>query len=306
MINNFSKKLYNTLKDENKSLIFSIKDIDNYKLFSSINRKLDFITVGGGIAKNSYTLIDNNVNAEKVELDNGDIFYYNVERYTPMNENNNYKVIDLVSLKKKNFDDESFIPCASIQLNLKNKKADIFSLGNNNKCIKAKNKDTVFKYGDIMFQIMLDICKRERIKYISLTDNSNITCGKHKLNLDVLKTLTHGTTHYTKYGFNFKQKIDRDTYNENKILFNRIPSIDKNELKKLIFKADIDEEITKYLFRVIDKFDNSKIAIRKVAILLTKDLENEEFCKLIYLIYYDLYKIAGYKPYYSKDYELFL
>ena len=40
--------------------------------------------------------------------------------------------------------------------------------------------------------------------------------------------------------------------------------------------------------------------------MLTLDLNNGEFCELIEKIYIDLFEIAGYKPYYTKDFELYL
>jgi hypothetical protein len=305
MTNAFCKKFYNTLKNENKHHIHSIENIDKYVLHSSLDRKLNFYIIGGGIKSNSYIPKDNIIKKERVELDNADIFYYNVERYKAIGEDKQYRIIDLVSLQKKNFDDND-IPCASIQLNLLDKTANIFSLSSDNRCIKSKQQNVIFKYGDIMFQIMLDICKKEGIKYISLIDNSNITCGKYKLNLDVIKTLTQGTTHYIKYGFTFVEKIDIDNYNENKKIFKKNPSINKKILKKIILDANVDKFTTDHLFRVIDKIEHQEISIKKFVLLLTIDLKNENFCKLIYLIYYDLYKIAGYRAYYSKNYELLL
>jgi hypothetical protein len=60
------------------------------------------------------------------------------------------------------------------------------------------NGNVEFKYEDILFQIMINICKKENIRQIELTDNLYRQCGNVNLSLDFLKTMTQGFTHYFK------------------------------------------------------------------------------------------------------------
>ena len=157
-------------------------------------------------------------------------YYYRVERYSTNEgtkyEDNNNKFIDFITIKDKY---KNFVDCGSISINIKNKTASITSLGNSPKCLRSTN-NVKFKYGDILFQIMLSICKKENLKEIELTDNSNRKCGDIDLSLDYLKTLTHGFPHYHKYGFKFKNDEDNKILNDNYKNYQNDPKITKNKL----------------------------------------------------------------------------
>lgn len=194
--------------------------------------------------------------------------------------------------------DKNFVDCASISINIKNKTATITSLGNSPKCLKSKN-NVEFKYGDILFEIILSICKKE----IELTDNSNRKCGDIELSLDYLKTLTHGFPHYHKYGFKFKYDEDNETLKDNYNNYLNNPKI-KKKILTLLKKKKIDEKLIESINKVLDKLQNDEISIKKFVKLYTLDLTNKVNCNFIHKIYIELYKEAGYKLYSTKSYVL--
>lgn len=129
---------------------------------------------------------DNNTGNFNIDI-NDNKYYYRVERYSTGEgtkyedtqeiklclisgahqkiDNNfigckKFKFIDFITIKNKY---KGLVDCGSISVDIKNKTATITSLGNDSKCLKSKN-NIEFKYGDIMYQIMLHICKKEKIK----------------------------------------------------------------------------------------------------------------------------------------------
>ena len=281
---------------------------------------------------------DNNTGKFNIEIDKNK-YYYRVERYSTCSpskdgnlamrgegtkhEDKEYKFIDFITIKDKY---KGLVDCGSISIDIKNKTATITSLGNgpfskfiknfdglqkknivfflgSPKCLKSKN-NVEFKYGDILYQIMLYICKKEKLKKIELTDNSNRKCGDIDLSLDYLKTLTHGFPHYHKYGFKFKYDEDNETLKENYNNYQNDPKITKNKLLSLLKKKKVDEKTIESINKVLDKLPNNEISIKKFVKLYTLDLINKENCDLIHKIYIELYKEAGYKFYSTKDYVL--
>ena len=183
-------------------------------------------------------------------------------------------------------------------------------MGNSPKCLLLPDNKTKIKYGDVLFQIMLNICEKENIKKIELTDNSYRLCGDVNLSLDYLKTLTHGFTHYYKYGFKYKYEPDNKILKENHKHFLTTPTIKSKEILSLLKEKKISSKIIDKiikLFEIYKKENNSDdISVRKFVKFHTHDLTDIERCKFIEKIYIDLYKLTGYKIYSTKDYILTL
>ena len=237
---------------------------------------------------------------------NNNKYYYRVERYSSgeneSNEDKQYKFIDLITIKDKY---KNYIDCGSIAIDTINNIATITSLGSNIKCLKSKN-NVEFKYGDILFQIMLYLCKKEKIIKIELTDNSYRQCGNITLSLNYLKTLTHGIPHYYKYGFKYKYDKDNKILKENHKHFITDPKMKKNDLILLIKEKKIDDNVIKQLIKILGSDKTDKVSIKRFVKMITLDLNNIEYCNLIEKIYIDLLEIAGYITYYTKDFELYL
>lgn len=157
---------------------------------------------------------------------------------------------------------------------------------------------------------MLNICKKENVKKIELTDNSYRQCGNVNLSLDYLKTMTQGFTHYYKYGFKYKYDPDNQILKENHEHFLTAPTIKSNKILELLEEKKIDNIIIKKIKKLLEiykKENNSvDISVRKFVIFHTNDLTDVERCKFIEKIYIDLYILAGYKPHLTKDYVLIL
>lgn len=293
------------MTDEQKTmLLVKIPYINMFKLTLKYENKIKLI----GGEPNDYNKKYNNGSGKYNITLNGDQYYYNVERYSYVDEKNvkddRFTFIDLITIKDKY---NNNIHCGSIAIDTKTKKATITSLGNSPKCL-ISNGNVEFKYGDILFQIMINICKKENVKQIELTDNSYRQCGHFNLSLDFLKTMTHGFTHYHKYGFKYKYEPDNQILKENYKRFLTAPTIKANQILNLLKEKKIDDERIERIKKFIEKFkkenNNDNIPIKLFVKLQTYDLTNIERCKFIEKIYIDLYTLAGYKPYLTKSYIL--
>ncbi len=356
-MNSIKHRIMENMTNEQKTLfLLKIPYINLFKLSKTYERN---IILRGGNPKDKKVKIDydkeynkeydNNTGKFNIEIDTQKIkqglifgahqkndniflgcnnkFYYRVERYSTNEgteyEDKEYKFIDFITIKDKY---KGLIDCGSISINIKNKIATITSLGSDSKCLKSKN-DVDFKYGDILYQIMLYICKKEKIKRIELTDNSNRKCGDIDLSLDYLKTLTHGFPHYHKYGFKFKYDEDNETLIENYNKYKTDPKITKKKLLSLLKKKNVDEKTIESINKILDKLPNDtqeikhsliygahhkidtnfigcEISIKKIVKLYTLNLLNKENCDMIHKIYIELYKEAGYKFYSTKEFYL--
>jgi hypothetical protein len=310
-MNSIKHRIMENMTNEQKTLfLLKIPYINLFKLSKTYERN---IILRGGNPKDKKVKIDydkeynkeydNNTGKFNIEIDNNK-FYYRVERYSTNEgteyEDKEYKFIDFITIKDKY---KGLIDCGSISINIKNKIATITSLDSDSKCLKSKN-DVDFKYGDILYQIMLYISKKEKIKRIELTDNSNRKCGDIDLSLDYLKTLTHGFPHYHKYGFKFKYDEDNETLIENYKKYQNDPKITKKKLLSLLKKKNVDEKTIESINKILDKLPNDEISIKKFVKLYTLNLLNKENCDMIHKIYIELYKEAGYKFYSTKEFYL--
>ncbi len=303
-------KLFSILNNEQKTNLLSlIPNIREYEFVDFTNKNL--ILRGGNEHISEYKNKYDMKSGKYYLRTNNNKYYYRVERYLPKDDNN-IIFIDLITIKDKY---NTNIDCGVIQIDRKKQKSNIISLGNSTKCIKSENKNIKFKYGssvlrpqscyarDILFQIMIYICTKENIKKIELTDNSNIRCGDHKLNLSYLKTITHGKPHYVKYGFNIKDPDDKKTLIDNYKRYLEDPKIPKKELIDMI-KGKANKEVINHLSLEIERYRQEEIPIKEFILMISKDLTNNEYCELVNNIYKKLYIYGGYKLYLSNDYEL--
>ncbi len=316
MCESLRNKIYLSLNDYEKTKINKLSQLEKYIKISDnkINIIKSKIYKGGEVIKNTYDKNKlNQTNKEIIIIDSSE-YYYNVEKYNLLNDNENL-MIDIVSIKKKEYNKNDDI-CGSIQINKNTQVANIIGLGNEYECIKLKNCNNEYKNGssilrpqtcyarNIIFQIMLDICKKENITQINLTDNSYKKCRG-------LETMTVGKTHYMKYGFKFKKKSETNRYEYNKKLFDSDPTINKTELINLILSTQTDIGVKKYLFDILNAMNVENISIKNFLLLLMskKDpnnnkVEDVNYCRLIYDIYDILFEKAGYKLYFNYDYYL--
>ena len=294
------EKLIKILNSEERINLMNMKiSLNNYKYEYKKDRNIIFALRGGNNKYKEYDKnYDNKTGKYNIIIDDNK-YYYRVERYSG---DEDFRIIDIISIKDEY---KNNIDCGSIQIDKKQRIATIISLGNSNKCIKSDNKKVKFKYGDIIFQIMMNICKKENLRKIELSDNSNINCSGYSLILNYIKTMTHGIPHYYKYGFKFKLENDNKILNNNYKNYMKDPKINKNDLLEII-KNKGSVNIINHLYKVINKLSKEEISIKKFILLLTQDLENREYCELTNNIYITLYEYGGYKPYYSKSYELLL
>lgn len=309
-MNTIKQRIMKSMTNEQKTLfLIKIPYINLFKLQKTYKQNINLI---GGNPKDKKDIdydkeynkeYDNNTGNFNIEIDKNK-YYYRVERYSTNEdtkyEDKEFKFIDFITIKDKY---KGVVDCGSISINIKNKIATITSLGNSSKCLKSKN-NVEFKYGDILYQIMLYICKKEKLKKIELTDNSSRKCGDIELSLDYLKTLTHGFPYYHKCGFKFKYDADNGILKDNYENYLKNPKITKEKLLSLLKKKNINEKMLESINKVLNKLPNDEISIKKFVKLYTLDLTNKENCDLIHKIYIDLYKKADYKPYYTKDYIL--
>lgn len=294
--------------EQKTMLLVKIPYINMFRLSSTYEKKINLI--GGDITELYNKEYNNGTGKYNIKI-NGNQYYYNVERYSFFDNNGvedkKYKYIDLITIKNKY---KNNIHCGSIAIETKNNNASITSLGNDTKCLLSPDNKTEFKYGDILFQIMINICKKENVKKIVLTDNSYRQCGNTDLSLDYLKTLTQGFPHYHKYGFKYKYEPDNQILKENYKHFLTSPTINANKILSLLKEKKIDNTTInkiKKLFEIYKKENNNDdISVRKFVKFYTNNLKDIERCDFIKKIYIDLYTLAGYKPYLTKDYVLYL
>ncbi len=198
-----------------------------------------------------------------------------------------------------NLDNES-ITCGVIQINEKTKKAFITGLSNFQGCLMCDDKKFKYKTGEMLMQLMLQLCVKKKIISIKTTDNSKIDCKglNDKFELIYLRTMTHGEPYYIKFGFVPYNVEDQKIYDVNKKIFNTATvntqkitailnffknennvNLNENKIKMIVKSLNKHPHIELYKF-INYMFDNYPIFLRK--------------------IYKDIYNEFGYKSYSSK------
>ena len=144
------------------------------------------------------------------------------------------------------------------------------------------------RIGTKLIRIMVQICEKEKVKRIELTDNSYVTCdGGGTMQLKYLHTLTQGVPWYYKFGF---VPIDDKNKEIMEYNYNKMRNYVTNELNiKDILKNSVNirvEEIPKAreIIRIFDDNRNEKLydTIQKVT-------KNSRYCNVFSKIFEEVY-----------------
>lgn len=203
-----------------------LKHIDIKKI------KLNFVNQSGDI-KN--IIIDNNE------------YFYNIETGIIVDAKKQEYALKLITL-------DGFEGCGTILYNLQNKKANINNVYSANECILTKDPNIKYKVGDILMQIIIYMCKRLKIKYIELTDNSNYPFTGEGVKLSIFRTMTKGEPYYLKFGF--LNTVEKNKIDKNKKVYKTKPKMNADEILKII-KNNIDSK-NKYYDDAINILDKVK------------------------------------------------
>jgi len=191
----------------------------------------------------------------------------------------------------------------------------IQAIMNQDDCVKSEDKNDVYKVGDILMQIIIQLVKKDKslshIKQIELSDTSKKMCYNIGIELLYLRTITHGIPFYAKYGFKPEYDVDRDTFRYNRNNFKLNKTITNDELFKIIEKVKINKNkktnniYKKYFYNYIkdNNIINPKILLTNMIKVMnnTNDVnEKKEICNIVNFIYKDIYRILGYKDYRKK------
>ena len=184
----------------------------------------------------------------------------------------------------------------------------IQSISNQEDCIKSEDKNHVYKVGDILMQIIIQLVKENKlfshIKQIELTDISKKMCYGIGLELKYLRTITHGTPYYSKYSFIPKNEVDYEIFKDNRKNYKLNKNITNEELFKIINDTEVNENKSykKYFYDYIknNNIINPKILLIEMIKLMnnTNNVnEKKEICNFIQAIYKKIFRILGYKEY---------
>lgn len=236
-----------------------------------------------------------------------------IDEYTD-NLNKTQKYINFIKLNAKKDERGDYKEddhCLVLIIDTKNNSAVIQSLNNYKDCLKCKIGNDEFKIGDVLIRIVLQICKKENIKKIKLTDKSYFLCNGEKIPLIYLRTLTKGEPYYSKFGFTPKYNEDIKAYEYNKKLFLEKSSMTKNELKKIFLYRNFDENNSndkKMLLHInniiMPKLKENNIISDVIKIIM--ECKSNTSCHLLNVIHMSLYHKIGYKEYNDKTFILSL
>ena len=260
-----------------------LNKISNYitthkmKNLTVLNEQLNkpLLTIGGSKNKT----FDNKYTYNTIELDYEDD-----------------KKITLVTIN------DEYEDCGSFIFNISSQTASITQLTNNNKCIKCKNSLT-YKVGEIIMQIMLDLCfNKYDAVHVELTDESFMMCNATKFYTLKMRTLTHGDSYYTKFGFKFKHSVEKEIFIHNKTIFKNNPILSYAQMMLVIDKVKGNENII-LVKQIIELMTDEIIEVKKyvkkiVSIgLLIPQGRNDSMCRFIDRICNKLYELFKYKTY---------
>ena len=286
-MHNIRKYLLNYYEDYLTDIYQSVKEIETYKIdkVNEIKIKLLKNQKGGNII-------------EKMKIDNVN-YYVNEKKYKT--DEYGYKQIYFYEISekiiKKQLNGENIegkksndnICCGILQINEKEKIANIHSLGNYENCVICINNDK-YKVGDIILKIMIEKCKHDKIIKISLKDNSMINCKNlnNKIKLSLFRTMTKGFPYYLKYGFYPQNDYDIVKIKNNMEVFEKNPKI---TLKKFmgIYNKDI-----------VDNTPNTEFSLS----YFVDELFNSSSCNIVEENYERIFDLVGYKNVYGITYCL--
>jgi hypothetical protein len=242
-----------------------------------------------------------------IKLENGKTYEYHIDTIVPYDDTKTQ--ISFMNLT------ETHDNCVFLFFDNNDSKDNtlyIQAIMNQDDCIKSEDKNDVYKVGDILMQIIIQLVKKDKlfkhIKQIELSDTSKKMCYNIGLDLKYLKTITHGIPFYAKYGFipNNEEDYNIFKYNRNNYKLNR--TITNNELFKIIEKSKSNDNNSykKYFYDYIksNNIINPKILLIDMIKVMndTNDInEKKEICNFINRIYKKIFKILRYKKY--KEYE---
>ena len=234
--------------------LFNKKGINIYTKNNGIRvNTTDFIDFKNNFYKN-IKKYDKNIKISKIHH-GGKIYNYDMETNYEVQINiqkfeNNETQVHLVM-----FDEE--IDCGMIQIDKNNNNASIMTLDKNSRCVKCKNPNINYKVGDILIQIMLSLAfNKYNVESVSLTDISTYNCYGTTVNLQMLRTITHGKPYYMKFGFKPKYEIGKKYYKQNLKIFNENKNLEKETLK-LIFICLIFGDTYKLYSSLLFNFFNN-------------------------------------------------
>ena len=187
----------------------------------------------------------------------------------------------------------------------------IQSISNQDDCVKSEDKNDVYKVGDILMQIIIQLVKVDKlfkhIKQVEVSDTSKKMCYNIGIELSYLRTITHGIPFYAKYGFRPEYEVDYDTFRYNRNNFKLNKTITNKELFEIIGKSKLNKNnvYKKYFYNYIksNNIINPKILLIDMIKFInnTNNVnEKKEICNIVDSIYKDIYKILGYKDYRKK------
>ena len=261
-----------------------------------------------------------------IELKDNKTYYYNIENIDPIGKSK-YRMMFMT------FDNINECACLTFgKKESKNNVLRIDGIKSFDDCIYCEDKEHKFKSGDILMKIILKLVNKDHnfshIEKIELADNSKKQCYDIGLKLIYLRTMTHGTPYYSKFGFSPVLKTDYEdvfVYNLNNFKLNK--TMTRDELLNIIKKNKIDmsketyitykkyiekgilsnEKLNPILFisQTIKIVDNSiaEDKNKKIKIINNKK-ELSELCDFVSKIYIDIYKFLGYKDYKENLWEL--
>jgi hypothetical protein len=297
---------------QNILLYMDNHNISNFGFSTKTKHKLNFKNQIGG------EIYD-------VKLKDNNTYYYNIEEIKPKGKTK-YKILFLT------FD--SINECACLTFGNKESNNNVLKIDgikSFDNCILCKNKNNVFKTGDILMQIIINLVKTNHelshIDKIELADMSQKKCYDISLKLVYLRTMTDGIQYYAKFGFRPVLQTDYDIFRYNRANHKLNKKIKKNELLDLISKCKINmseetyDAYNKYIKKhilnneIIDPVifmkqtikiaDNSIAENKNPKILILDDKKKlMAICDFISKIYIKVYNFLGYKHYDENLWEL--
>lgn len=284
---NIRKYLLNNYEDYLSNIYQSIKEIETYKIDKINEIKIKLLKNQKGGNKIEKIKIDNvnyYVNEKKYKTDE---YGYKQIYFYEISENLIKDQMDGKNIDNKKTNDN--ICCGILQINEKEKIANIHSLGNYENCIICVKNDK-YKVGDIILKIMIEKCKENKIMKINLKDNSVINCKKsnNKIKLSLFRTMTKGFPYYLKYGFYPQNDYDIVKIKNNMDVFEKNPKITLEKFMGILNKDNVDNT------------DNTEFLLS----YFINELFNSSSCNIVEENYERIYDLIGYKNVYGINYCL--